>query len=175
MADLDFDLLPADDEGLAPADDLAAAAASAFASADEGVPEADLPVPMPFGKTPLFDFERGRMVRQGGSPVYVRGRRALEQRCLMAIHSARFAHAVFSDAFGMERPEAPRGDAVSVEAAAEFGRRLRDALLPFDRVVAVENIEVDFPEDGVMFIRNFDVVTDEEERIPFSDIRIERA
>jgi hypothetical protein len=67
-----FSLLPFDDEELTPEADIEAAAAGALAD-----PEAPAPVeeaaPEPFGRTPLFDFERGRFVRQGTTPAGVTG------------------------------------------------------------------------------------------------------
>lgn len=165
-SDLGFELLPADDEGVPPAADLDAAAASAVA--------ADAPVvsapPEPFGRTPLFDFEEGRYVRAGGSPVWVTGLRALEQWCLMAIHTARYAHPVFSARFGMDRPESPIGVVDVQEEMSDWGERLRDALLVHDRIVSVENYSAFFDAPSQVVYFSFDVVTDEEERLAFTAV-----
>jgi hypothetical protein len=172
--DLGFVMLPPDDEGVEPVADLDAAAASALeaSGADQITVEDDPPVP--FGRTWLFDFQAGRTVRQGIAPAETRGIGALRMRCLMAVYSARYAHAVFSDAFGMEHPEEPVGRLLNDEVVAEYGERLKEALLRVDpRIVAVDNFEATYdPVRGVLEIENVEVVTDDEDRIPLENMSI---
>lgn len=174
MALDDFPLIPDPEPDLSPEDDLAAAARSLAEAADTPVLEEE--PPEPFGKTPLFDFERGRLVRAGSSPVYVSGLRAVEQWCLMALHTARYAHPVVSDDFGMEEPDGLRGHVFEEELASDWGERLEDALLFHDRITAVEDVTVRwFPEHGLL-LAEFVAVTDEEETLavgPLS-VRIEQ-
>lgn len=170
-----FELLPSDDETLSPADELAASAAGAVAEAGEITPEAD-PAPAPFGRTWVFDFETGRFVRSGTSPLPTTGFGALEQWILMAVHTARFAHSVFSDDFGMEEPEKGIGELRSGEMIADYEQRLREAVLVHDRVTALENFTASYnPIEGVLTITYFEVVTDEGEVIPMTDITLGRA
>lgn len=172
MAD-DPQLLPVDDGEITPEEDVAAAEASALAAASPEPARAE--PPQPFGVTPLFDFELGRMVRAGQSPVMVSGHKALEQWCLMAIYSARYAHAVFTDEFGMEDPESVIGQAAdAAETAADWGERLREALLVYDRVAAVEGYEGSFItlNGGRAFVVKFTVVTDEDERVDLGPLAV---
>lgn len=172
IEDPGFDLLPTDDDEVPPEDDVDAAEAAALTEPDA---EAELgeDAPMPYGRTWLFDFPAGRTQRQGAAPAETRGLGALRMWCLMAIYSARYAHGVFSDEFGMEHPEVPIGELPSDEAAADYGRRLEEALLVHDRVVAVENYKATVnPLEGVLEIETFDVVTDEDERIQFAGVMV---
>lgn len=166
----DFSMLPADDE-ISPAADVDAAEASAIAAADP-ILEAAEP-PEPFGRTPLFDFERGRMVRAGIEPVWVSGRDAVKVWCLMALYSARYAHAVFTDAFGMDDPEGPIGLAADArEAGSDWVEHAREALLVHDRISAVEIAARYVPADQTMYIDRLEVITDEDESLDFGSLSV---
>lgn len=159
MADPQINLLP-DDRQLSPDQALDAAVAGALA-----IPQGVQPVPdppqLPLGRTWQFDFEEGRFIRAGTSPAETVELGAVAQWCLMAIHSARFAHPVFSDEFGMENPDSPLGEFAVGEILADWQRHLTEALLVHDRIVAVENMDLVWdPTVGVLLIRSFDVVTD---------------
>lgn len=156
-----FTMLPADTAS-SPADDLAAAVAGALAT-----PQSTLPVtpatPQPFGNSWEFDFEAGQFVRTGSSPKAAAEFAALEQWCLMAIFSARFAHPVFSDDFGMEEPDALMGEFAIGEALADWQQHLVEALLVHDRVTSIEDLDLSWdPSTGVLTINAMTVVTDEE-------------
>jgi hypothetical protein len=171
--DLGFELLPADDEGSAPADDLAAAAASALE--DPGAPVLSSEPPAdPSGYTWPFDFEQGRFVRYGQSPARVTGVEAIKQRCLMAVYSARYAHPIFSDEFGVEQPQRGIGSVgpEAREAADDWRAALRDALLVFDDVTDVQVTPSYDPIEGVIILSDLVVTTNEEVELSFSDIRI---
>lgn len=157
-----LELLPADDEGLAPEEDLAAAVASAL----EDLPaEAVEAAPEPFGRSWLWDRDAGRFVRDGSSPKEVRGRDALAQWCDAASHTALGAHPIFDAEFGMDEPEDIIGQAADVdERASDWAERLRDALMHHDRITSVENVNVVYDQDaGIVYVRTLDVFTDEEE------------
>jgi hypothetical protein len=175
--DLGFELLPVDDADIiTPEEALNAAAASALEepeAEDEFVEDA----PEPFGVSWAFDFEAGRFVRHGQSPARVSGHEALKQWCLMAAYSARYAHVIFSENFGTERPQGVLGEAGlrAHEAAADFRRNVRDAWMGHDRIADVTlDVEYD-PMEGVVWLRNAEAITDEDEAIPFDDIRLDLA
>lgn len=201
----DFALIPSDD-GLSAQDQLDAAVASVL----EQFPATPVgAAPVPFGRTPLFDFETGRMVRRGGvatgatggelfpdpglfpgpdlypgagaatlvspgAPVWVTGHDALTQWVLLTIYTARFAHRVFTDAAGMELPDSIIGEVVGIDAAvADWGVRLEEALTTHDRISSVENYEASYDGDaGIVYVTNFDVVTDEGETISFGPLSV---
>lgn len=202
MSLMDLPLFP-EDEGVTPEQEVDAAAAAAVDASDPEPLVAD--TVEPFGRTPLFDFREGVMVRVGsrrrttllvpapevtpspdlelgrvlgqsdpGEVVWVTGLRALEQWCLMAIYSARYAHPVFSENFGMESPESGIGELVDVgEFISDYGDRLTEALLVHERIAAVENIEGSFDEEEQTILITFEVVTDEEERLSIGPLTLE--
>lgn len=175
MADLDFELIPADDEGLSPAAELEASIAGAVAEPGAVVPLAE-EAPVPFGRSWVFDFETGQFVRSGTSPTPTTGFGALEQWVLMAAHAARYAHAVFSDDFGMEEPESGIGELRTAEMVSDYEQRLREAVLLHDRITALQNFTASYdPSVGVLTISYFEIVTDEEEVVPLTDITLGRS
>ena len=160
----DFPLIPDTETEITPDEDAAAAEASLLDAASPAAQPAG--APEPFGRTGLFDFERGRFVRAGGAPVWVTGLRAVEQWVLMAVHAARYAHPlIFSEEFGMEDPEAPIGEAADVdEAISDWGERLAEAVVGVhERITSVEDFEYEYDAaSGIIYV-TFTVVTDEEE------------
>lgn len=172
--ELGFELLPADDADAIGGLDLAAAAASALEAPDARAPDTEDP-PEPTGYSWAFDFGAGRFVRYGSSPAVVRGNATLEQRCLLALNSARYAHPVFSPAFGLEEPKQGiglAGDAAR-EAADDWRGKVRDALMIFDDVTDVQLAATYDPVAGVITLRDFVVTTNEEVELSFPDIRID--
>lgn len=173
--DLGFELLPSDDEGLSPTAARAAAVAGAVAEPGAIVPEPDVG-PEPIGRSWLFDFEAGRFVRAGSSPLPAHGLAALEQWVLMAAHAARYAHSVFTDEFGMEHPDGGIGELGTAAMISDYEQRLREAILVHDRITALQDFRASYnPIEGVLSIAYFEVVTDEEDVVPLADVTLGRA
>lgn len=169
-----FELLPADDD-IAPSLDERLNAAVASALRDPEAPvAADEDDGEPTGYTWAFDFEAGRFTRQGGAPARVTGLEPLKQRCLMALHSARFAHAVFSVDFGMERPRGTIGAAghAAVIAADDWRVKAREALLTFEDVADVELRTTYDALAGAIIVSDLVVTTNEDVEVPFEDVAI---
>lgn len=162
-ADLGFELLPADDDGVPPDADLDAAESSALEE-PELAPEEP---PVPFGLTWLFDYEAGRFVRDGSSPKEVRGLDTLAVWCGMAAHTARFAHPIFSANFGTERPDDVLGEAADAqEIASDWAERLRESLSVHDRVASVDLQTFYDMSTGTLYVSQLEVVTDAEDEDP---------
>lgn len=172
--ELDFELLPQhDDDALTPEQELDAAEAAAIEPPlSEEVPEEE-DVPDPPGRSWAFDHDRRRMVRSGSSPAETRGLDTLAQRCLMAVHTARFAHPVFSDEFGMESPDDLRGETVEAEDVADWEERLREALLAVEGVSEVEFDLVEYDRDTGDVLTSFTVTSDDGATLPFDDLALE--
>lgn len=167
-----FTLLPADDPQTTPDEQVAAAIAGALAVPSSQTPVAP-PAPQPLGRSWRFDFEVGQFVRAGASPANTTGFGALEQWCLMAIKSARYAHAVFSDEFGMEDPDSTMGHFAEGEILIDWQQHLIEALMVHDRITSVENFDLSWDAaSGVLTINNFDVVTDEDQTVSISDVTL---
>lgn len=169
----DFSLIPADDPASSASDDLAAATAGAVALPDTIVPAPTAPA-IPFGVSWEFDWELGQFTRVGQSPLQVNNFNALGQWCLMAIHSARYAHAVFSDDFAMENPDSPIGEIAAGEIVDDWQAAVVDALMVHDRITSVDNIDIDWdPSAGVLYLNSLDVITDEDLTLTVSDITLQ--
>lgn len=166
-----LELLPADDEGIEPEDDLAAAEASALDDEPEEAPE---DVVEPFGSSWHFNFETGRFYRSGLEPKRVSGRDALAVWCDTVMHTARWAHPIFSAEFGMEEPEDIIGEATDAAViASDWLARLREALMVHDRIVGVEHIDAHYhPDEGILHVHELTVITDEPADAPlrFQDV-----
>ena len=156
-----------------PDDDLAAAVAGAVA-VPTSVRPVSPPTPLPIGTSWEFDFELGQFVHSGMAPQTAAGLfGALEQWCLMAIHSARYASVVFSDDFGMEMPDAPIGRLPSAETLADWRQNLTEALLVHDRVTSVENIDLAWdPSGSVLVVNSLTVVTDEAATVTIQGLNV---
>lgn len=168
--DLGFTLVPADDEPVSADAELDAVEAEALAAA--GVPAEGEDAPLPFGRSWAFDFERSRFVRQGGSPARVEGIEALKMWCLVAMSSARYAHAVFSEEFGMEGLNDSLGQLDPQEVVSDLEERIRGALMVHDRIMDVTDFSIVFDRTtGIVTVQRFSVVTDEEVELPFGDLQ----
>lgn len=169
----DFTLLPQDDPQSAPDDDLNAAVAGALALPDVTTPITATPA-MPMGRSWQFDWTIGQFTRAGQSPADTEPQfGGLIEWCEMAIHAARYAHPVFSDRFGMEKPESLIGEFAQGEALVDWQRSLVEALLVHDRITAVANVKLRWdPTVGVLYIDRLDIVTDEDQTVTVSDVTL---
>lgn len=167
-----FTLLPAEDPQTTPDDQVAAAVAGALAQPSSQTPVAD-PAPQPFGRSWQFDFEQGQFIHAGDAPADTTGFGALEQWLVMAAKSARYAHAVFSDEFGMENPDSTMGYFAEGEILVDWQQAMVEAWMVHDRVTSVENFDLTWdPTDGVLTINNVDIVTDEDQTVSLSDVTL---
>lgn len=163
--DLGLRLLPELEEPLSAEEELELAAASALAPDYPALPGRPA---VPLGRTWRFDWAQGRFISRGASPAETEGKGAVEEWCQMALHSARGAHAVFPEDFGVEDPEADVGGLPSSSSLVSLEDRLREALLRHDRITDVEEFEADYdPASDVVTVRRFIVVLDEGEALEF--------
>jgi hypothetical protein len=97
----------------------------------------------------------------------------LEQWLLMMLHTARYAHPVFSDAFGVEDPSLGIGETRVAEMLDDWETQIREGALVHDRVAEVTEFEAAYdPTQGVLTIINFSVVTDDDETVTIADLQI---
>jgi hypothetical protein len=166
----DFTLIPAEEsEGSTPDEDLAAAISSALSEDDLGEPDEP---PVPFGRSWPFDYQTGRFRRAGTSPATVTGLDALREWCMTALSTARNARGtVLPSVFGMENLNAEIGQLVGPEVMADMKLRITDALLVHDRITAVTDFDMYFDQtEQALVIRNFTVVTDEDQSLVVRDL-----
>lgn len=166
-ADEGFELVPPESAEVTPEEELTAAEAAAALPDEQAVQQE------PFGYSWSFDWEAGRFRRHGQAPARVSGHDALREWCMMALNSARFAHVVFSDVFGIDSPNEPIGNAIDSEAESDYEEKIRTALVVHDRIADVIDFEMDYdPTEGILYIDSFVVVTDEDEELPFGDLQL---
>lgn len=145
-------------------------AALGSALALDAQPEDDGDDAIPFGMSWAYDWDAGHFVRSGSGAVPVYGEDALAEWCQMAIAATRSAHAVFTEAFGIESLDAIIGHVMADEIPAEFEARLRDALLVHERIVDIQDISIDYDVGSdVLSFDAFSVITDEEESVELTD------
>lgn len=158
-ADLGFELIPAADAGRTPEEELEAAVADALGqeiAATEGG------APVPFGRSPVFDYEARRFVRRGAAPAWARGTGAVQQWVLATLNSARFAHAIYDDEHGVEDLE----EHIGALDDLSLPERISRALVQHDRIAAVEDINVERdPHTGSLYIRSMSIVLDDDDRL----------
>lgn len=164
-----FELIPPETDPVAPEDELNAATAAL----DDDAPAPEDDPRIPFGVSWSFDWEAGRFRRQGMSPARVSGLDTLREWCMMALNSARFAHVVFSEEFGIDDPNEPIGEAMDSEAESDYEEKIRTALIVHDRIADVTDFEMEYdPTEGILYIDSFRVVTDEDEELLIGDLQL---
>lgn len=129
--------------------------------------------PIPLGMSWLFDFQAGRFVRAGSSPTPVFALDAVKMWAQMAIRTARYAFAVFTDQFGMDNPDELIGALNVTELLVDFAARAEEALLVHDRITAVEGFNpVWEPAKRAVVIPLFRLVLDDQQRVALTDTRV---
>lgn len=102
-----------------------------------------------YGRSWLWDFEAGDFVLDGrGRPVEADGYTAWAQWCVKALLTQRFAHVIYSPAYGAELEEAlsqPSRKAIE----AELERTITEALLVDPRTQAVRDFAFAWAGDKV--------------------------
>jgi hypothetical protein len=166
-------LTPPAEDPVSPDDQLDNAAASALDEPAAVTGDA----PVAFGREWVFDYDQRRFVRGlDGAPLEARGTEGLRTWLGGVVHTARGAHRVFSDEHGMDKPNAPIGQAGAdaVEHASDWGEKLRDAVMVHDRVTGVSNFDGYYdPDQGGVFA-TWDLTTDAEETLRFEDLALGR-
>lgn len=170
MTDLPLSLLPDDDPPLSPTDQLAVAVAGAIGGAIEvqGVPAVS------YGRTWVVDPNGGFKLRASGEPYMTSDIGSLQSWSIMAIYSERYAHKIFSDNFGTEKGSAAIGQFPNTAIENELRAAITRALLQHDRVTAVDNLNPMYnPDIQVIDLGTFQLITDDEDRIVFSNVQVQ--
>lgn len=123
--------------------------------------------PIPFGRTPAFDFTTGRFVRIGdGATPWVSGRDALRQWFAAMLATGRGACPIFSDEFGIEDPDDYLGTVDPEPELATLEDRLREGAQFHDRVEDIDDFEVEADSStGVITLKDLTIITDEQEAV----------
>lgn len=148
-----FELIPPDPGVLAPDVQLAVALGT------EGIGDPLAGGAEPIGRGWAFDFARHQFVRSGLAPAEISDLDQLAtwiQKCLL---TARFAHPIYSSAYGMDEPFGLIGGTFTGAAVASYTEAVRDALTAHDRIVEVTAFT--FSQDDDVLLASFTVHVDE--------------
>lgn len=88
-------------------------------------------------RTYKLDYERGRC------SGFIDRREAMEQAILKVLQTKRFAHLIYSDAYGFEQMIGRE----RLFVQGELPRRIKEALLQDERITSVTNFKLDFEKD----------------------------
>lgn len=149
---LNYDLVPPDPGLINPDLQLDAALAPVVDTGTDAT--------IPFGKSWRFDFVAGQFVKDGTAPQATYELDSLIMWVEKTSRTARYAHPIYSDEYGVEDPDELIGQQVDEALLTAYEDGLTDALLVHDRIVAVEgfNFSQD-PFDEVLYA-SFTVVVD---------------
>lgn len=163
----DYTLLPAV-EPLDPDGALAAAEAAALTEPDE----LDTPVerPQPFGRSWAFDFSTGQFIRHGAAPAETFGLETLKQWAQNALLTRRFAHLIYSDAFGLELDDDLIGSALTPITQADYTAAVVEALLVHDRIASVDDFTFTHDPDEDFVVVNFTITTDADDKLEVAQV-----
>jgi hypothetical protein len=149
----DFQLLPADGRDLTADEQLASVLRTPSLEAD-----AQTEV-LPLGRSWAFDFQAGQFVRHGLAPAEVHDVEALRVWIEATLRTARFAHPIFSDQYGLEDVGLV-GTNPDPATIGLYADSIRTALEVHDRITSVRDFKFtrDANEDS-LFVE-FTVVVD---------------
>jgi hypothetical protein len=164
--DADFELLPVAAGEALDADTALDAAEASVLDDPLRTTEPEDP-PIPYGRTPAFDFASGRFIRVGdGATPWVSGRDALRQWFGAMLATGRGACPIFSDEFGIENPDDYIGGVDPDPELATLEDRLREGVQGHDRIEDIDDFEVSYdPSEGVITLLDLTIITDEQEAV----------
>lgn len=165
MADIGYDLLPADDLTLTADEALESALSAPDLEAD--------PEPLPLGRGWDFDFETGQMRRHGEAPAVVSDIANLRVWIAKALATHRFAHPIYSGRFGTDFPgHLLIGHPFSPEVAGEYTEALKAAVLAHDRIEQVTDITYSGDLASALLEVSFTVVLDDEDAVRVENVPV---
>lgn len=118
---------------------------------------------MPLGRGWVMDFETGQLVRHGTAPARVYGLDNLQAWIEKTLRTARFAHPIYSEDYGVEEPWEDYGRTVTQEVTSRLQEKWTTALTVHDRIADVTDWR--FNHDPAMHVLqcSFTVLVDDEE------------
>jgi len=150
---MDYDLLAPDPGLINP--DLALDAALA------PVEDLTTDTPRPFGRSWHFDFQTGHFIREGTSPQSVYELDTLIMWIEKALRTARLAHPIYDDSYGMDEPYELVGTVVNAdESLSAYEETIEKALLFHDRIIGVENFSFNQDPFDEVLQASFTVLVD---------------
>lgn len=130
------------------------------------------PLP-PFGKSWEFDFSTGKFIKvPNRGPLRTQGIQTLRGWIEKCLFTAREAHPIYSEDYGMDDPFEWTGQQFTDELVGELERKVTEALTQHPRILDVKDFLADFdPTDEEMFVR-FRCVIDGDEDVIIDDLAV---
>lgn len=121
----------------------------------------------PFGRGWAFDHQQGEFVMHGSSPAVVSGLTQLTVWIEKTLRTARFAHVIYTDEYGVDNPWEGIGFPFSSRIGARIAKNVTDALTVHDRITAVQDFQFDGVGTSQLFV-SFSVITDDPDATPLA-------
>lgn len=170
--DLAIDLLPDDGLDLDPDAVLEDNFGDEFDLDFEDQEATEFADPLPYGKSWAWDFSKGRFVRFGPSPAQTNDLETLKTWIQKSMLTAKNAHPVYSEDFGMDSPDALIGFISDPSAQDEWASDVRETLLQHDRIADVTDFTFVATDNGEALDVSFSVITDEDDNIEIEGINL---
>lgn len=138
--DIGFDLLPADGPDVT-TDELLAQALGVLTD-----PIVEDTTPQPLGRGWAFDWATGQFHRHNNQPVSVFGIDNLTVWIEKTLRTARLAHLIYSDNYGIEYVEIV-GHTFEAATAGLYANAVSDALTVHDRIASVKDFRFSYDPD----------------------------
>jgi hypothetical protein len=152
--DSGFELLPADGADITADEELEAALGN--------IPDPDEDeVELPLGRGWAFDFEQNEFIRSGTDVLGVSAFDNLRMWIEKTLRTARYAHPIYSDDYGMETPWDLIGRQVTPDVLGRYSAAVSDALQVHDRISKVKDFTFTYETDDDALFVGFTVVVDE--------------
>jgi hypothetical protein len=151
-----FELLPNDGSAVTADDELDAALGNVVVDDPRAL--------RPQGRSWAFDFERGQFIARGRGPAEVHGEAALRVWIEKTLRTARFAHTIYSDGYGIDMPDVI-GRAPTPGRIGQYTEAVKAALLVHDRIEGVADFRFTQSPDVDFLLVTFTVQLVEDEEI----------
>lgn len=117
---------------------------SIFPMIDPGAAKESGDQDLPLYREPAWDFDLDVPIFQGGEPVVVEGKEALQVWIWRALRTPRYRYEIYTWAYGSEFESLQGRSYTNAVKTAEAPRYLRECLLINPYISAVKDISVDF-------------------------------
>ena len=165
-------LLPIDDVPLEPEEELARLddELEAFPDSDDIVVTEE--EALPIGRSWAFDFQARRFVRgvRAQGPLETRGQTTLRYWIEKCLRTARGAHPIHPEDYGMNDPTGVYGLPLAEAQGADLEGDIRDALTFHPKIVDVTDFYSAYNPDEDYLAVSFTVVLDDESALEFTEV-----
>lgn len=122
----------------------------------------------PLGRSWAFDFVANRFVSRASGVAQTHGLATLKQWIEKTLRTARGAHPIHSDDYGMERPFDMIGMPLSMISSQDIEQRVLDAILLHPLITGLSDFQMDYdPLDTILNV-SFTVLLEDDVILPMN-------